>query len=1208
MDNTQKDFMAASSSTHQGENEDDDEEHKIVESDPSGRFERYAESLGKGAYKEVFKAFDEEEGVEVAWNQLRVDHLRKQDAQRILSEIQILQSLRNDNIINLYHAWGARGNDGKERVCFITELMTSGTLKAYLRKTKGPIKPKVLKSWCRQILLGLHYLHTRSPPIIHRDLKCENIFINGNNGQAKIGDLGLAIVKSKDHLSSVLGTPEFMAPEFYDEKYDEKVDIYAFGMVVIEIVTKEYPYAECTNQAQIYKKVSSGVKPQALQKVLDPETKSFIEQCIIFDPNQRPSAAELLQNPFFRVVGAGTGPVSVGGSNINTSQESLLSNNGMEGGLTPINAASSPSSVGMEGTLGSVERNQANGSVMSPVEAGGAEVGTTVTPSPWMSPKQTQSRVVSPTEAGITMAKIGSNDGNFPSQTPLASHSLPDLSDTSSESYHRIYQSMPSVNGRPSVGNGPPPSTASSGSMSTPMPNQQQQQLTSAGGSAPNLVNVSGGGSMASVMIEAAERPTESIVVFRMVYNVGTGPGSGSKEIRFPFNLPEDTATDVVSEMVKENLVGGKDEQLVRRRLEEKVKGILLLERGSGFGSNPSISSASSASVPSVVGVPPAAAGYNVGTGGDWHPSNPSMGVRKASDHSLPLDTRSLPRHPSRTPEDPTQYHPPSHLKSATLPRVASGPNQYPSGNPAQAAPQHDYHNHYTHQSTSGAQAQGAGAGVSSADASSVARSHSSVSLSSMVSSASWASAPLPGVNSVAVPPTAAQAIASASAATVKLVGAPNSQPQNASGAVVPSMSAPASTQGSPMSVPEDSVVPSGETVRPVQPVQLRPEDPTLGTGQTHSAGPPVLNLPRAWSPPLTRTGSQPNQLNVGPQALPPSSAPRPLGQTVPPVMGPSGPQSNPSVQKRLQELQELNLKNLGLVARPTASSVPSSSVSSAASSAPSNASSAATSANSTPTPSPSTVGAPAVGAASRVMSSQVGAKQGPQHPHFQTMHTGTQVQMQSQHPHHQGFHQQQQGASLQHLSSGQLPLVPQSVSAGSGAGKELDTPRVIPASRRPDGTLRKEIKIRAGYVPLEEVEKYSNARIEASKVPVGYVPGLGVKTPEPSAGGEGMSKSAKKNAKRKANKAKEEGSVEAPKSKEEAVSAAVPTPSESGGGLADTEKKLKGLRKKLRQIEDLEAKDASTLLPEQKEKVTKKAEILDEIQELETLMAKMGV
>lgn len=50
---------------------------------------------------------------------------------------------------------------------------------------------------------------------------------------------------------SVLGTPEFMAPELYEEFYTEKVDIYAFGMCMLEMVTKERPYSECVNAAQV---------------------------------------------------------------------------------------------------------------------------------------------------------------------------------------------------------------------------------------------------------------------------------------------------------------------------------------------------------------------------------------------------------------------------------------------------------------------------------------------------------------------------------------------------------------------------------------------------------------------------------------------------------------------------------------------------------------------------------------------------------------------------------------------------------------------------------------------------------------------------------------------------------------------------------------------------------------------------------------------
>lgn len=78
-------------------------------------------------------------------------------------------------------------------------------LSRYLKRFKV-MKIKVLRSWCRQILKGLHFLHTRAPPIIHRDLKCDNIFITGPTGSVKIGDLGLATLKRASFAKSVIGT------------------------------------------------------------------------------------------------------------------------------------------------------------------------------------------------------------------------------------------------------------------------------------------------------------------------------------------------------------------------------------------------------------------------------------------------------------------------------------------------------------------------------------------------------------------------------------------------------------------------------------------------------------------------------------------------------------------------------------------------------------------------------------------------------------------------------------------------------------------------------------------------------------------------------------------------------------------------------------------------------------------------------------------
>ena len=80
---------------------------------------------------------------------------------------------------------------------------------------------------------------------------------------------------------SVIGTQEFMAPELYEEEYKELVDIYSFGMCILELITCEYPYNEYKNLAQIYKKVSLGIKPTPLGKVSDPQVKHFIEKCLV---------------------------------------------------------------------------------------------------------------------------------------------------------------------------------------------------------------------------------------------------------------------------------------------------------------------------------------------------------------------------------------------------------------------------------------------------------------------------------------------------------------------------------------------------------------------------------------------------------------------------------------------------------------------------------------------------------------------------------------------------------------------------------------------------------------------------------------------------------------------------------------------------------------------------------------------------------------
>ena len=76
---------------------------------------------------------------------------------------------------------------------------------------------------------------------------------------------------------SISGTPEFMAPEMYDEEYDEAVDVYAFGMCMLEMTTNEYPYRECTGPAQIFRRVTG------VRKLYDIYLNWF--QTVIYESN-----------------------------------------------------------------------------------------------------------------------------------------------------------------------------------------------------------------------------------------------------------------------------------------------------------------------------------------------------------------------------------------------------------------------------------------------------------------------------------------------------------------------------------------------------------------------------------------------------------------------------------------------------------------------------------------------------------------------------------------------------------------------------------------------------------------------------------------------------------------------------------------------------------------------------------------------------------
>jgi WNK lysine deficient protein kinase len=266
---------------------------EIIEMSPKGRYGRYLQQLGSGAYKIVYKGIDyDEEMTEIAWNVINVGKLSKREKERVVSEINILLKLQHDNIIKIKAVWY---NNTKQEVIFITDLISGGSLKDFITKFYESLnendKLNHILKWSKQILNALIYIHQQD--IIHRDLKCANILINNHDLKIFVSDFGLATLKSKKK-NSCVGTIEYMAPEIYENFYDEKVDIYAFGMCLLEMITNEIPYTECENIHQIYKKTITGILPESLNKIKNMKLKKLIKK-LIGKKKHRPSAKHLYE-------------------------------------------------------------------------------------------------------------------------------------------------------------------------------------------------------------------------------------------------------------------------------------------------------------------------------------------------------------------------------------------------------------------------------------------------------------------------------------------------------------------------------------------------------------------------------------------------------------------------------------------------------------------------------------------------------------------------------------------------------------------------------------------------------------------------------------------------------------------------------------------------------------------------------------------------
>lgn len=290
------------SKTKRESGDDSEDESEILEESPCGRWLKRREEVQQRDIPGIdaaYLAMDTEEGVEVVWNEVKFSERKNFKAQeeKIREVFDSLTQLEHPNIVKLHKYWMDKDTD-KPRVIFITEYMSSGSLKQFLKKTKRNViklPVQAWKRWCSQILSALSYLHSCSPPIIHGNLTCDTIFIQ-HNGLIKIGSVAPdAIHHHVKTCREDIMNVHFIAPEYGSKTFSmvtPAVDIYSFGMCALEMAA-----LEIAGNGDSGNQITEEVVDKTIESLENPLQKDFIRRCLKKNPNDRPTARELLFHP-----------------------------------------------------------------------------------------------------------------------------------------------------------------------------------------------------------------------------------------------------------------------------------------------------------------------------------------------------------------------------------------------------------------------------------------------------------------------------------------------------------------------------------------------------------------------------------------------------------------------------------------------------------------------------------------------------------------------------------------------------------------------------------------------------------------------------------------------------------------------------------------------------------------------------------------------
>ncbi|ETI37196.1 TKL protein kinase [Phytophthora nicotianae P1569] len=257
----------------------------------------FKQALSKGANGEVWLC--EYQNEQVAVKRLFQDQNHHADeVEEFAQEIELSASLKHPNIVSFIGmAWNSLNN-----LVMVLEYFPMGDLQSYLQKNGD------LMSWSRDkihIAVGtasaLQYLHSRTPPLIHRDLKSKNILLT-RALEAKLIDFGVSRARQEYSMTAGVGTPYWTAPEILEGKrYTEQADIYSFGVVLSELDTCKLPYHDVVGSdgkmlkpVQILADVMAGMLRPSFSDECPRRIRRIGVACCQQDPSRRPNAAQVV--------------------------------------------------------------------------------------------------------------------------------------------------------------------------------------------------------------------------------------------------------------------------------------------------------------------------------------------------------------------------------------------------------------------------------------------------------------------------------------------------------------------------------------------------------------------------------------------------------------------------------------------------------------------------------------------------------------------------------------------------------------------------------------------------------------------------------------------------------------------------------------------------------------------------------------------------